>query len=183
MRLIRIVIFHLDYFFRHFSLPSPYLSGYIQEQLNTGSSALVSLLEDNGFNRRFVKSKADPIRYLVELQLTMEKPIVIVPLIMFFSKFPDRSTSSLLDMMFGTEINPGRIRRLVTLFKNPGKLFVEVSEPLNLQWFLNQSDHQGKPVDPLSLLLRKQLLFQINQHRVSTIGPVLKSPKNSRNPF
>jgi glycerol-3-phosphate O-acyltransferase len=177
IRLVRIIIFHLDYFFRHFALPSPYASGFIQEELAAGTSVLISLVEDNGFYQRFVKSRTDPVRYLVEIQQTMGKPIVIVPLVMFFSKFPDRPTSSILDMIFGTEINPGRIRRLVTLFKNPGKLFVEVSEPLNLQWFLNQSDHLGKPVDSLSLLLRKQLLFQINRHRVSTIGPVLKSPE------
>ena len=115
----------------------------------------LSLVEDNGFYQRFVKSRTDPVRHLVEIQQSIEKPIVIVPLVMFFSKFPDRSTSSILDMMFGTEINPGRIRRLVTLFKNPGKLFVEVSEPLDLRWFLNQSDHQGKSVDALSLLLAK----------------------------
>ncbi len=175
MRLVRIIVFHLDYFFHNFALPSPYASGFIQEELAAGTSALISLMEDNGFYQRFVKSRTDPVRHLVEIQQTMEKPIVIVPLVMFFSKFPDRSESSLLDMMFGTEINPGRIRRLVTLFKNPGKLFVEVSQPLDLQWFLKQSDQQGKSVDSLSLLLRKQLLFQINQHRVSTIGPVLKS--------
>ena len=80
-------------------------------------------------------------------------------------------------MMFGTEINPGRIRRLITLFKNPGKLFVEVSEPLNLQWFLNQSDLQGKSIHQMSMQLRKRLMEQINRHRVSTIGPVLKSPE------
>jgi glycerol-3-phosphate O-acyltransferase len=177
MRVIRIVVFHLDYFFRRFAWPNPYLCGYIRDKMATGSSALVSLVEEQGFYRRFVKAKTDPVRHLVDIQQTWEKPIVIVPLVMFFSKFPDRSTSSLLDMMFGTEINPGRIRRLIALFKNPGKLFVEVSEPLNLQWFLNQSDLQGKSPQDLSMLLRKRLLFQINRHRVSTIGPVLKSPE------
>ncbi|MCX5881926.1 MAG: hypothetical protein NTU74_09060, partial [Deltaproteobacteria bacterium] len=96
MRLVRILIFHLDYFFRHFSLPNPYDSGFIQDKLTTGTSALVPLVEDNGFYRRFVKSKTDPVRYLVEIQQTMKKPIVIVPLVMFFSNFPDRSTSPLL---------------------------------------------------------------------------------------
>ncbi len=177
MRLIRIVIFHLDYFFSHFAWPNPYRAGYIRDNLESGSSALFSLVEDKGFYRRFVKSKTDPVRHLVEIQQTLEKPIVIVPLVMFFSKFPDRSTSSIIDMMFGTEINPGRIRRLITLFKNPGKLFVEVSEPLNLQWFLNQSDLQGKSIHQMSMQLRKRLMEQINRHRVSTIGPVLKSPE------
>ena len=43
MHLVRIVVFHLDYFFRHFALPRPYDSGYIQEKLTTGTSALISL--------------------------------------------------------------------------------------------------------------------------------------------
>ena len=91
MRLVRIIVFHLDYFFHNFALPSPYASGFIQEKLAAGTSALISLMEDNGFYQRFVKSRTDPVRHLVEIQQTMEKPIVIVPLVMFFSKFPDRS--------------------------------------------------------------------------------------------
>lgn len=176
LRLIRIVVFHLDCLFSRFSWPNPYHIGYIREKLEGGSAALVSLVEDKGFYRRFVKSKTDPVRHLVDIQQAIEKPIVIVPLVMFFSNFPDRSTSSLVDMMFGTEINPGRIRRLITLFKNPGKVFVEVSEPLNLQWFLNQSDLHGKSSHQMATQLRKRLVEQINRHRVSTIGPVLKSP-------
>jgi len=41
-RLLRIVIFNLDYFFRHFALPSPYSGGYIQEELATGTSVASS---------------------------------------------------------------------------------------------------------------------------------------------
>lgn len=177
MRLIRILIYHLDYFFRHFRMPSPYDTGYIRNKLVGGASALVSLMEEDGFYRRFVKSRTDPMQYLIDIQRSLQKPVVIVPVIMFFSKFPDRSASNLLDMLFGTAINPGRIRRLVTLFKSPDKLFVEVSEPLNLQGFLNRSEFQDKTGDLLSRRLRSHLIDQINRHRVSTIGPMLKSPE------
>ncbi len=177
MRAIRIIMFHLSYIFHHFSFANPYKSGYIQEELSNGKAALIALVEDKGFYRRFVKSKTDPIRHLIEIQQNLEHPIIIVPLVMFFSKFPKRSTSGVLDMLFGTEINPGRIRRLITLFKNPGKVFVEVSDPLDLQDFLNHSDIQEKSFDHISPLLRAKLLFQINRHRVSTIGPVPKTPE------
>ncbi len=175
MRIVRILVSNIDYFLRHFKLPSPYDSGYIHKELADGSSALISLLEDNGLYQRFVKAKRDPIQHLVEIQQKTEKPIILVPLVMFFSKFPDRSTSSLIDMLFGTEINPGRIRRLIALFKNPGKIFVEVSEPLNLKVFLNQPANHEKTSQDISLVLRKQLVLQINRHRISTIGPILKS--------
>ncbi len=177
LRAIRIVLFHLDHFFHHFAFANPYQSGYIQEELNDGKAALIALVEDNGFYRRFVKSRTDPIRHLIEIQQNLERPIIIVPLVMFFSKFPKRSTSGVLDMLFGDEINPGRLRRLVTLFKNPGKVFVEVSDPLNLRNFLDHADVQEKSFDHISPMLRARLLFQINRHRVSTIGPVPKTPE------
>ena len=179
-RMTRIIIARLDYFLRHFKFLNPYDSGYIRDEIAGGKSLLISLIETDGFYRRFVKAKTDPIRHLIEIQQTMERPILIVPLVMFFSQFPDKSSSSIIDMLFGTEINPGRIRRLVTLLKNPGKLFVEGSEPMNLQRFVNQPENQEKTADELSLLLRKHLLSQINRHRVSTLGPVLKSSEEMK---
>ena len=173
--LFRVFLSCLDNFFQSLRLPDPYNSKYIEEELLNGRSALLSLVEKKGFYRRFVKEKTDPIQYLIEMQQSIERPIYLVPLLMFFSKKPQRSTLTLKDILFGTEEKPGKIRRLVTLFKNPEKIFVEISEPVNLKNCLKVTENMERSVEYQSLVLRRDLLVQINRHRQSTIGPTLKS--------
>lgn len=174
-RIFRILLAHIDYFKQNREWPDPYKSGYVREELINGRIALVSLLEKKGVHRRFVKAKVDPIRYLTEMQQSMDRPIYIVPQIMFLGKKPHRSTPSLVDIVLGSKEMPGSIRRLIAMFKNPGTVFVEISEPVNLQDFIRKSENQKLGSEHLSFALRRHLLTQINRHRQSIIGPVLKS--------
>ncbi|MBW1822529.1 MAG: 1-acyl-sn-glycerol-3-phosphate acyltransferase, partial [Deltaproteobacteria bacterium] len=82
---------------------------------------------------------------------------------------------TIIDILFGPEDKPGKIRRLATLFKNPGKVFVETSQPVNLMHFLENPQNQGQNIEQQSLFLRRNLLVQFNRHRQSITGPVLKS--------
>jgi len=174
-RLIKIILAHIDYFIHQRSFPSPYKSGFIAQTLAEGKAGMLSLVGKKGFYRRFVKAKTDPIQYLIELQKTTERPVYIIPHLMFFSKNPHRSIPTLIDVIFGPEDNPGRIRRLFGLFKNPGKVFVEVSEPLNLKTYLQNESIRNQPVEYQSLVLRRNLLVQLNRHRQTITGPVLKT--------
>ncbi|MBC8198781.1 MAG: 1-acyl-sn-glycerol-3-phosphate acyltransferase [Desulfobacterales bacterium] len=177
-RILRIFLSYLDYIFSNLSLPDPYASGYIKQELISGRSGLLSLVEKKGFYRRFVKQKTDPLQYLIEIQQSVEigdRPIFIVPQLIFFSKNPHKSTPTITDILFGTEEKPGKIRRLVALFKNPEKVFMEISEPINLKHFLEAEQIRQRGIEYQSLVLRRNLLLQINRHRQSTIGPTLKS--------
>lgn len=174
-RIFRFFLAHLDYIYHNRAFPDPYDSGYIRQELINGRSALFSLVEKRDFYRRFVKKKTDPIQYLIEMQKSIDQPIFIIPQLMFFSKKPDRSTFSLIDILFGTEERPGKIRRLVSLFKNSGKIFAEISEPINLKHFLDLAENRERSAEHLSLLFRRYLLIQINRQRQSTTGPILKS--------
>ncbi len=177
-RILRIFLSYFDYIFNNLSLPDPYAGDYIKQELINGRSGLLSLVEKKGFYRRFVKQKTDPLQYLIEMQQSVEigdRPIFIVPQLIFFSKKPHKSTLTITDILFGTEERPGKIRRLVTLFKNPEKLFMEISEPVNLKHFLEAEQIKHQDTEYQSLVLRRNLLLHINRHRQSTIGPTLKS--------
>lgn len=174
-RLVRLLAGHLAYWRRHFALPDPYRSDYLRRALLEGRGALLSLVEPQGFHQRFVKAHTDPVQYLLELQAAVDHPICLIPHLMLFSRNPEKSNPSLRDLMFGPESRPGRLRRLVTLFKKPGKIFVELSEPVNLLAFLAHPDVRGKDRQVQALLLRRNLLLQISRHRQSILGPVLKS--------
>ena len=174
-RMFKIILAKLDFFFQSFSFPDPYSGGYIKKQLLAGQAGFLSLVEKGGFYRRFVKAKTDPIRYLIEIQKTIDRPIFIIPHLMFFSKDPIRSHPTLIDILSGGEDRPGRLRRLITLFRKPGKVFVEVSEPLNLKQFLERDNIRRQSLAQQTSTIRHNLLMQFNRHRQSITGPVLKS--------
>jgi len=174
-RILRTLLSYLDYFFQNKSFPDPYKSGYIRKELLNGKSAFLSLVEDKAFYRRFVKSETDPLSYLIELQKITERPVYIIPQIMSFGKNPMRATPSLTDIIFGTPDNPGRLRKIAVLFKHPEKIIIEISEPINLKKILESEEMKERSIKFQSLVIRRDLLLQLNRHRQSIIGPVLKS--------
>jgi glycerol-3-phosphate O-acyltransferase len=156
-------------------LPNPYKSGYIHEKLLSGESAMLSLVEEKGFARRFIKSKTDPLHYLIEMQKAIDRPIVFYPQLMLFDKTPESNQLTLTDIIFGTKENPGRLRRLFNLFKRPTRIFIEASDPLFLEEFLSQPAIQSLNPKDQAVALRRYLINQINRHRQSVTGPALKS--------
>jgi glycerol-3-phosphate O-acyltransferase len=173
-RILRTFFAHVDYLLRFRKRLNPYESGYVKEALLNGRAAFLALVEEKGFYKRFVKAETDPIRYLIELQKSIERPIFIIPQLMFFSKKPPRAIPTLMDILFGPEQKPGRIRKIITLFKKPDKIFVQTSQPLNLHHYLEKPENRDLPIKQLSVMVRRLLLDQTNRHRQSITGPVLK---------
>lgn len=174
-RILRMLLAHLDYFFRNWKLLDPYKSGYIRDELTRGRTAFLSLIEKKGFYRRFVKAETDPIQHLIEIQKTLDRPIYLVPQLMLFGREPHRSIPSVLDIFLGSRENPGKIRKIMALFKNPGRVFVEVSQPLDLRRFIETPEIRERDLEQQAVLLRRRLLQQINRHRQSITGPILKT--------
>lgn len=174
-RIIRIILARLDFLIRHRSWPNPYARDYYQKELINGRSGFLSLVGKKGFYRRFVKAETDPIQYLIETQKTIDRPIYLIPQLIFFSKTARREIPTLIDMLFGPEDKPGNLRRLFILFKNPGKVFVEVSKPVNLERYLQSAELSPRSTAYQSLVLRRDLLVQLNRHRQSITGPIRKS--------
>lgn len=174
-RLVRILAAGGEHLLRRLSLPKPVENGYAARCLESGVAAHLALVRRGGFYKRFVKAQLDPLHFLVALQQRTDRPVFIVPQLMFFGRNPVSTEPKLLDMLFGSELRPGRLRRLATMFKQPGRIFVEISEPLNLRDFLARPDIRSRDAAHQALLLRRELLRQINRHRQTITGPVLKS--------
>ena len=174
-RILRSMLAQVDWFFTHWQRLDPYAGGYLRRELLKGRTALLPLIEKRGFYRRFVKAQTDPLRFLIELQQSIDRPIFLIPHLMFFSKSPESGTLRLRDILFGTEQRPRLLRRLLALLRHPGKVFVEISQPLDLQQFILRHNTGGGSLEYQALTLRRQLLLQHNRHRQSITGPVLKS--------
>ena len=175
-RLLRIAYAHLNHLLKHRSFLNPYESGFFKRRLESGSSAFFSLIDPRGFYRRFVKAKQEPAAYLIELQKTIDRPIYIVPQWLFFSKKPHRPPRNVIDVIFGSEENPGRLRRWAVVLRSPQRLFVEVADPLNLKDFLKEPENEDRELEQVASDLRNRLLDQLDRHRQSITGPVLKTP-------
>ena len=174
-RLSRLIVAHVDHLFRVRQALDPYESGYFRRELIRGRAALVSLVDSKGFYHRFVKSKRDPIRFLIELQQEINRPIFIIPQWLLFSKAPQHAPLSMVDVFFGSEENPGKLRRWMAIFRTPQKAFIEISEPVNVKEFICEPDNETRTVEQLSFVLRQRLIEQMNLHRQSITGPVLKT--------
>ena len=179
-RLLRIWLAHALYFFRHGRFQDPYKSGYLRDKLINGNTSFLALVEKGDFYRRFVRAETDPIFYLIETQKETRRPIILLPLLMFFDKTPPAGIPKVTDILFGSAQKPGRLRRLAILFRKPEKIFLEVSDHLSLQQYLNQSENHDQSLENLSLTVRRDLLSQINRHRKTVTGPIPKSTEEMK---
>ena len=176
-RLMRSAIAQVRFFLRQFSFRDPYRDGFIRDEIEKGTTAFLPLMEKRDFYRRFIKSKTDPIRHLIDIQQTLERPICIIPQLLLFSNHPASAWPTLTDIFFGSPQKPGKLRRLATLFRKPGNIFIEVSDPINLKRFLESAENRERSTEYLALKLRRDLLSQINAHRKSITGPAIKTPE------
>jgi glycerol-3-phosphate O-acyltransferase len=163
--IFRILFAKLVFYLRHRALPNPYDRGYIRQELINGRCGFLSLVGKKNFYRRFIKARIDPIHYLIDMQKSIDQPIYLIPQLMFFSKKARRENPTLIDILFGPEDKPGNIRRLYTMTKNPGRVFVEVSEPLNLKHYLQSAQIRHQSTEYQALVLRRDLVVRLNRHR------------------
>ena len=174
-RLFKTILALADYLLHKKSFPDPYKSGYVKDELLSGRAAMLSLVEKKGFYKRFVKAKYDPVHYLIEMQLSMDNPIYLVPQLIFFSKKPPKSHPTFVDIIFGTKEKPGKIRRLASMLNSKNSPFAEISEPVNLKTFIRLAENSSLSTDQMAIALRRRLLHRINRHRQAITGPVQKS--------
>jgi len=174
-RMFRILLACTDSLWHLRRLPDPMANGFLETQLLQGQAGFLTLIEHRRFWHRFRRPRPDPVEFLIALQQRTERPILIVPQLMFFSRNPRRARLSLVDMLFGPEDEPGRLRLLASLFKNPGNVFVELSPPIDLRRFLARPEMADHHSDYQAAILRGEILAQISRHRQSITGPVIKS--------
>jgi len=174
-QLIRIILSQLDYFFHHFHFKDIYTGGYARKMLLSNRAGFISLIEEDEFYNRFIRSTPDPLFHLIELQKQTEKAVFIVPEDIIYITKPMHKNPSLGDILFGTHEKPGRIKRIFTMLRQPEKIRVEVARPVNLKEFLARPEIQRLDSEFQTHRLRSQLVDILNRQRKSITGPVLKS--------
>ncbi|ETR73775.1 MAG: Glycerol-3-phosphate O-acyltransferase [Candidatus Magnetoglobus multicellularis str. Araruama] len=174
-RVLKAMMSWLYTVFQRWHRPNPFHTHYIRDEIKQGRCCFLSLLEPKGIYRRFVQEKVDPVQYLIEIQQSMDRPIYLVPQWILFSRKAHKSQRSFFEMLFGTEENPGNLRRMFMLLKRPENVFVESSEPFNLLRFIREPENHNRSVEHLSYLVRQEMINRLNRHRQSIVGPTLKT--------
>lgn len=173
--LLRVLLAHIHSLLTQGRFPDPRGSGYWRRELLAGKAGFLSLLDQRSRWRKPWRKTTDPVEFLIDFQKSTERPVLIVPHLLFFSKKPGRSQPTLVQMILGPEEAPGHLRRLTALFKSSGNVFAEISPPIDVRRFLARPEIAPHSTTYQAALLRSEALAQINRHRQSITGPVLKS--------
>ncbi|MGM0393442.1 MAG: 1-acyl-sn-glycerol-3-phosphate acyltransferase [Thermodesulfobacteriota bacterium] len=174
-RLLRIWLSHLDYFFHHFTFKDFYRSGYAFQELYSGKSGFVHLIEEDDFYNRFIRATPDPLFHLIEFQKQMKRPVIIIPEDIIYVTRPMHKNPGLGEILFGTHEKPGWLKRMTILMRHPEKIRVELARPVNLKEFLSRPEIQRLDSEFQTHRLRSFLVDILNRQRKSITGPVLKS--------
>jgi glycerol-3-phosphate O-acyltransferase len=174
-KFFKIIYTNIRYFFTKFKIPSPYKdSVYENLLLNHDKAGFLALSETEGIYKYFVKKSHDPLVFLLDMQTKTDRPILIIPHFLFFSQRPPKTNPSIIDMVFGTEAEPGITRKIFQLVRGSKNTFISYSKPLNLKEFQSRNDFAARPLPDQAVILRREIQTALSRHKQSILGPTLK---------
>ena len=173
-QLFRISRFYLAHFFKHGSLPNPVENGFLEDAIKRGDTALLCLVNPEGFSRSFLHARKTPLQLVLETQGQMERPVFLVPQLILYKKTPEKENPGLFDIFFGFKDKPGVLRKIVLFFRHNRKAFIDFGEPLNLKEYLKDLPPE-RPLEEVSGEVRQMLLDRIDRQKRVILGPVMKS--------
>lgn len=156
-----------------FKLRDPYKNGFIKRQLLKGNHAILPLINEKSFKRRFIKQKTDPLQYLIEIERETGRKVYLIPLLPILNKMPNRLQRDFWHPVMAKDKPSNVLWRFFPIIA--GKAFFEVSTPVLLNDYLAAADNATKPLDELANNLRTHLIDIVNVHRQGITGPTAKS--------
>ncbi len=113
------------------------------------------------------------IKDLIIRQHGQEFPIYLVPQIIIWNKFPLKAGSgSIIDYLFGNNLAPGRIRKLLIFLRNMNTAFARTGEPINLKERIEQNE--DKNATELGREIRMEIFRFFAEERAATAGPIAR---------
>ncbi|MDY0133352.1 MAG: 1-acyl-sn-glycerol-3-phosphate acyltransferase [Desulforegulaceae bacterium] len=175
-KFFKIIYTNIRYVFTKFKIPSPYKNNIYENLLiKNNNSGFLALSETQGIYKYFVKKNHDPLVFLLDIQTKTDRPILLIPHFLFFSQRPPKTNPSIIDMIFGTEAEPGITRKIYQLIKGNKKTFISYSKPLNLKEFQAKNGLISKSLPDQAVVLRREIQSVLSKHKQSILGPTLKN--------
>lgn len=154
-------------------LPNPITSGFLEQCLREGNSAVLNLRTSRDFIFGATENPLAFIPPLIRAAQNNPRPIYLVPLLFLHDRHPDRQNKNWADFLFGERSNPGTFRKLILFFMSYKKqASVKFGEEINLGEFIkeNPKDTNAELAGKLKNILLNHLMIE----RQSITGPTLK---------
>lgn len=172
--MFRAVVARLQSYYDNGLLADPIQSGYLEELVTRGESALINLKVSREF---LFGATEDPLEFIPPLLRAAEKsdkPVYLVTQQFLYDRHPEKVHKSWSDLLFGEKSNPGPLRKLILFFMMYGKkATVKFGEPLELKTFI--AENPGADAKTIAANLKTYLLARLMIERKSITGPPLLS--------
>ncbi len=172
---IKLLFSFLHHYFKEGRFPNPYQTGDYRDLILRRVPSVLFLVGKAGYYRRVGLIEQDPLHLLLEVQRRMEKPIILVPSLIFHGKAPQKQHKGIVDIFFGDKERPGSLRKLLSFLRNYKNNILEIAEPLNLKDWLAGQPNMNSSKTGFAFQLRRELIDRIDRHRRVVTGPVMKS--------
>ncbi|MCU0589419.1 MAG: 1-acyl-sn-glycerol-3-phosphate acyltransferase [Syntrophobacteraceae bacterium] len=171
----KLMAYHLYRYLRMEGLPDPYADGYYQRKIQEGQSGLLFLVGKRGYYERAIRVGNDPLEHLVDVQSQMDKPIFVVPLVLLYSRSPDRERKGLQQVFRGPRERASVLRKWWRLAQGPSLTVLEAGEALNLQEVAPELSPHLSERRKQVFQLRRELIDSVDKIKRAIVGPTLKS--------
>jgi len=112
---------------------------------------------------------------LVAWQARLDRPLILVPLMITWYQAPESYRRSLLDVILGDPLAPGRLRKILSFLWNRRRAQVQTGHPLDLTTFLRE---QGDAPETTQVARLKYLLTsEFLQESKAIRGPLVKTAR------
>jgi glycerol-3-phosphate O-acyltransferase len=161
-------------------------SDELEDALTQGGSAALFLKRPPGMldvaagasGGRGLKEGDELVHALFQLQRTRAEPILLVPQVFVWSKFPDTRGTEPLDLLIGPREWPSPLRTVAQFFYNYKHVALKLGEPIDLKAFLAESEGQTDSV--VVRRLTYAVLRKLERERRVITGPAEKQPERVR---
>ncbi len=120
----------------------------------------------------------DPFEALASLQRTLRRPLLLVPLILVWSRRAQKLKPSLWDILFGSPEAPSTFATAVAFLRHYRRAVLRVGRPLELQAFV--AERAAEPDEVLGRKVRGALYHHLTRELRAALGPPLKAPARVR---
>ncbi len=131
---------------------------------------ILPILSKRLFFQRYVKIEADTLQHLIEIQKNSDKPVYIIPKMMFWNMNPERTRTILASSATGDR---GIITGFLIKLKSRTPSFIHLSAPISLKDEI--AGASSKDTKFLARLIRNKILETYSSEKRCVLGPVIKS--------
>ncbi|MBP7125194.1 1-acyl-sn-glycerol-3-phosphate acyltransferase [Myxococcota bacterium] len=147
----------------------------IRAALAAGGPVLIHLKRPHTLIQFGGEPQGNLLPEIVSFQRSQDRPLVLVPLMITWYQAPESYRRSLLDVILGDPLAPGRLRKILSFLWNRRRAQVQAGHPLDLPVFLAE---QGDAPEPTLVARLKFLMVnEFLQESKAIRGPLLKTAR------